>query len=147
VNAAGIKLQAEVGTVTIITVTPSVGHNTLDLGIDQTTELKVATVNEKCNKFNGYTVSIHSAGAVSKGGGTFAKLVGAMATPESLTYNLKYGGVAVRLVAGGATVTDASEKATGSGVDRDLTITYLGANANLAADIYTDTLTLTIAAK
>ena len=89
VNATGITLQAAVSTVTTITVTPGAGHNTLDLSIDQTTDLKVATVNEKSNKQNGYTVSIHSAGAVSQGGGRLAKLVGSLATPESLTYNMK----------------------------------------------------------
>ena len=44
-------------------------------------------------------------------------------------------------------MTDASVKTLGSGVDKDLSITYLGASANLAADTYSDTLTLTIAAK
>ena len=147
VNATGITLQAAVSTVTTITVTPGVGHNSLDLSIDQTTDLKVATVNEKSNKQNGYTVSIHSAGAVSQGGGRLAKLVGSLATPESLTYNMKYDGAAVTLVGGAATVTDASEKTRGNGAEKELTITYMGANANLVADTYSDIITLTIAAK
>ncbi len=147
VNAATITLQGAVGTATFLAVTPAVGYNTLDLGIDQTTDLKVATVNEKSNKHNGYSVTLASAGAVSKGGGTAAKLVGALSTPESLTYNMKYNGNVVTLVGGVATVTDASVKTLGTGVDKDLSITYRGARANLAADTYSDTLTLTIAAK
>ncbi len=147
VNAATITLQGAVGTATFLAVTPAVGYNTLDLGIDQTTDLKVATVNEKSNKHNGYSVTLASAGAVSKGGGTAAKLVGALSTPESLTYNMKYNGNVVTLVGGVATVTDASVKTLGTGVDKDLSITYRGASANLAADTYSDTLTLTIAAK
>lgn len=147
-QAAGIILQGAVNSSAIITVTPVVGvFDNLNLGIDHTADLKVATVNEKCNKNNGYTVTLISAGAVSKGGGTAAKLVGALATPESLTYNIKYNTVAVTLIAGLATVTDASTKTLGQGVDKDLTITWLGATANLAADIYSDTLTLTIASR
>jgi len=146
-GTASITLQGAVGTATFLAVTPAVGYNTLDLGIDQTTDLKVATVNEKSNKHNGYSVTIASAGAVSKGGGTSAKLVGALTTPESLTYNMKYDGAAVTLVGGAATVTDASEKTRGNGAEKELTITYMGANANLAADTYSDIITLTIAAK
>ncbi|MCX6885263.1 MAG: hypothetical protein NTX27_09495, partial [Verrucomicrobia bacterium] len=56
-GTASITLQGAVGTATFLAVTPAVGYNTLDLGIDQTTDLKVATVNEKSNKHNGYSVT------------------------------------------------------------------------------------------
>ena len=75
-TAAGITIQGAVSTSATITVSPAAPYNVLDLGTDQT-DLKVASVNEKCNKHNGYTVTLASAKAESNGGGTVAKLVGA----------------------------------------------------------------------
>ena len=145
-TAAGITIQGAVSTSAAITVSPTAPYNVLDLGSDQT-DLKVASVNEKCNKHNGYTVTLASENAVSNGGGTVAKLVGALASPESLSYTMKYNSAAVTLVGGSATVANETTKTLGIGVNKDLSISYLGAAANLAADTYSDTLTLTIAAK
>jgi len=145
-TAAEITIQGAVSTSAALTVTPNAPYNVLDLGTDQT-DLKVATVNEKCNKHNGYTVTLASAKAVSNGGGTVAKLVGALASPESLSYTMKYNTAVVTLVGGSATVANETAKTLGIGVNKDLTISYLGAAANLAADTYSDTITLTIAAK
>jgi len=133
-----------------LTVTPQPGNNALNLTRDQSADLLIAIVNEDCNNNGGYTVTLSSAMAVTRGSGTQAKMVGTLpnaSTADTLDYFIKYGGVPVSLSGGSAVVTNATKKTTGQGVNKNLTITYSAANAFLTADTYSDTLTLTIASK
>ena len=144
---AAFTPQGVVGRRALLTVTPQPGNGTLDLTMDKT-DLLVAIVNEWCNQNAGYTVVLASAGAKARGGG--AKLVGTLpnaSTADTLDYSIKYGDYSGNLSGGEAIVTNATGKTVGGGVDKNLTITYSVANANLTADTYSDTLTLTIAPK
>lgn len=118
-----------------IIVTPEAIASNLDL-LTTTTDLKVATVTEKSN--TGYTVTLTTTNS--------SALVGQNATPDSLSYSLKYGGTAVSFTAGSAVITDSTSQTGVSGIDKDLTISYTG-NTGLQADTYEDTLTFTIAVK
>ena len=66
------------------------------------------------------------------------------ATTESLAYSLKYDDKAVTFTAGSSTITTSALKTAKAGVTKPMTISYLGADANLAEGPYTDTLTFTI---
>jgi spore coat protein U-like protein len=118
-----------------IAVTPETVAGTLDLTISQT-NLLVATAYESSNSKTGYTVALSSANAgklIETGG-------------ESVTYSLKYNDVAVNLAAS-VTVTDASGGKYKS-VAKSIKISYTGTAAeDLTEGDYTDTITLTIAAK
>ena len=142
--AEDITISGSVPSNAVTTITPAAGYDSLDLGTDQSAGVNIASVNEKCNKAAGYTVTLQTANGTTTG-----VLVGAV-DGDTLNYDITYGGAAVTLVAGSATVTDASAKTGGQGVDKDLDISY---NADpvtgtfLAEDTYSDTLTLTLTAK
>ncbi len=114
-----------------ITVTAEAAAATLDLATDQS-NLKVATVNEKCNDPDGYTVDLVSTfGAAMPG--TSVELY-STTTLESLVYTVRYDTSAVTFDASGsAQVTDVLVKTGGSGIDKDIDISYSGLVANLAA--------------
>lgn len=136
VTTASLTLSGTVNGSVEIIVAPEAAATALDL-LSDTTDLKVATVTEKSN--TGYEVTVSSANA--------AKLVGKNATtPDDLSYSLKYGGASVTFSAGSATLTDTTTQTGASGVDKNLTISYLG-DPSLQADTYEDTLTFTITAK
>jgi len=66
-----------------------------------------------------------------------------------MNYSITYGpgaGTAVTLIAGIATVTSSAVATSEAGTANNLRITYTG-NTFLNADTYSDTITLTIAAK
>ncbi len=148
-NAAAsgnVTLTGSVAANCQITVTAEAAAATLDLATDQT-NLKVATVNEKCNDPDGYTVDLVSTWGAGDAG-TSVELESAT-TSERLVYTVRYDTSAVTFDASGsAQVTDVLAKTGGSGVDKDIDISYSGSAANLAAGTdYTDTLTVTITAK
>jgi hypothetical protein len=142
-------LAADVGTITVqgtvavnerITVTPVTGYDSLDLTVNTgATGTHVATVNERCNSRNGYTVTLastHSGVLQGTGGNT-----------DTLSYTVTYDTTQFDLSTGTKTVTDANSRTIGAGVNKELNIVYDGASVYLNADTYSDTLTFTLAAK
>lgn len=145
-TTASIVITGTVAPVISVSITPEAISSNLDLTAN-ITNLKVATVNERSNIPNGYTVSVESANALSTGT-SIPYFEGQNATtPETLDYTINYGGSPISLVSGIATITDSNARTTGTGVDKDLAISYNGSTHLLAADTYSDTLTFTITAK
>ena len=144
---AAFVLQGSIGGDASLTVTPQSGYNALDLTVDQSADLLIAIVNEQSNYPHGYTVTLASTMAETRGGGTQAMLVGGLGNSDTLDYFIKYGGVSVILSEGSALVTEDKHKTHKGGVNKNLTITYAASGKNLSADTYSDTLTLTVAAK
>jgi hypothetical protein len=124
-----------------ITVTPLNNYDALELDAD-VSDLAVARVNERSNVFAGYTVKVASTNA-SAGTPRFTGGAGS----DFLEYTLKYDGTAVTFSGAEATITDATTRTSGSGVDKDLAISYNGSAANIYEGTYSDTLTFTIEAK
>lgn len=140
-SSGTITISGTVPASTSITVSPQAGYNTLDLTAGET-DKEVAKVREKSNWPKGYTVTLKSANA-GTGGQAFLK--GAEATnPDVVNYSMKYNGVLVALVNGEDKVTSATSRTGPAGIEKSLQVT-LSANAWIAADGYSDTLTLTIA--
>lgn len=143
-KAATLVLSGAVAANCTVTVTEFNSPQSLDLAVAQT-DLKIAEVVEKCNDKDGYTVALRSANAFTNGSSQ-ARLE-SVDDAEVVNYSLDYDAAPVVFASGDSTVTDSSSKTGGSGVTKDLTLTYL-VNANLAADTtYTDTLTVTLTAK
>ncbi len=61
-----------------------------------------------------------------------------------MNYSITYNGTAVTLASGSAQVTSVATRTPQAGVAKNIAVTFTG--AWLAADTYSDTLTLTIAA-
>lgn len=142
-----ITVSGTIDPVNNITVTATTGYNALNLAASQT-DLNVATVVEENNDMDGYTVTLASANAVAAGSGQ-ARFKGALTgNGDVVNYSIKYNAVAVTLGAttGKATVTDTTAPSAQGGDSKALAISYTG-NTWLKADTYSDTLTLTIAAK
>jgi hypothetical protein len=139
-----LVLTGTVAGVVDITVTADAIAGTLDLGTTQT-DLKVATVNEKANIVAGYTVTVASTNGVN-GSLASGRLNGTLGETTSVAYTVTYNAIPVILVNGAAQITDATAATAIAGVNKDLEISYTG-DAGLEPGIYTDTLTLTIAAK
>lgn len=138
-----IVLKGTVPPTTDITVTPETGYDNLPLTTGASDQ-KVATVNEKTNIPRGYTVTLSSLNAGTSNQAVLKPADGA--NTDAVNYSLRYGGVAVTLASGQAVVTDANGRTGVNGTDKDLNVTFV-ASPWLAADTYTDTLTLTIAVK
>ena len=126
-----------------ITVTGVTGYQALALSTD-VTDLKIATVVEKSNKYGGYTVLVESSNAVANVTGPS---LDSAVTGEKLSYSLKYDSAAVAFTTGSSLITDSASKTPKAGTSKEMTISFAGADANLAEGTYTDTLTFTIAAK
>jgi hypothetical protein len=142
-----IVIQGTVAPVNEIVVTPVSGYNTLDLTAGGT-DVQVATVNEKNNDPDGYTVTLVSANAAETAQAFLAGADGDNA--QVVNYSMKYGvaeaEAAVTLVAGSAVVTSTSAASIEAGAAKSLLITFAGSSWK-NADTYSDTITLTIAAK
>jgi hypothetical protein len=149
-DSGNITLQGTVDPVNEITVTPVAGYNSLNLA-SGATDQQVATINEKNNDPDGYTVTLVSANAAAAGSSQ-ARLKGADAqNSQVVNYSIKYGvdgsESSVTLDnTGSAVVTSTSAASPQTGANKSLRITFSG-NSWLNADTYSDTLTLTIAAK
>ena len=152
--AADVILSGDVGAITTIT-TGSAASLGSTLGTAGLSDFTVATATEKNNVTAGYVVTLHSANAAAESSGSRnvsrLRLVG-NTTHTPITYTMKYGGTSVSLGAttGEATFTrntygtDAVN--TPDGVDKALQVSTSAATSN-EAGTYTDTVTLTIAAK
>jgi hypothetical protein len=139
-----LTLTGTVPAVLDISVAAQPAAASLDLSVNQA-NLLIANVTERSNRKPGYTVSLQSSNA---GAGTsfFFKSADVL-NVDTLTYTLTYGGTPISLVAGSALITDATAKTSGTGVTKDLRISYSGAASFLNEDSYSDTLTFTITAK
>ena len=91
---------------------------------------------------SGYTVTLETANGTTTGlfRGTNPN------NSDTIAYAIKYNSAVVVLSGGAATITDSASPTTAPGVEKDLQISYSG-SSSFAADTYSDTLTLTIAAK
>lgn len=98
------------------------------------TNLNVATVGEKCNDKDGYTVTVTSAN-----GGALVNAAGTRAP-----YTASYSGVSGRSLATPLVLTRTKDQK--SFVYRNFTVT-LPPNAQLTAGSYVDTITITLAAR
>jgi spore coat protein U-like protein len=117
----------------------SVTVNNLAVGT-AVTEQTIANVVEQCNKATGYDIVITTA----NGTGSTPQLTGAT-SGEALSYSLKYDGDSLSFGSKAAKVSYAS-RTTGSGSSsKPLKISFPA--KDLAADTYTDTLTVTISAR
>lgn len=146
-DSGNITVQGTVAPVNEITVTSQTGFDTLDL-TNGGTDVLVAVVNEKNNDPDGYKVTL-----VSLNAGTTAQanLKGADTENASvINYSIKYGAptleTAVTLVSGSAEVTSTTAATPEAGTTKNLKISFAGSSWS-NADTYSDTLTLTIAAK
>jgi hypothetical protein len=124
-----------------ITVTGVSGYAALALSTD-VIDQEIASVVEKSNSKTGYTVVLSSANVESD-----VLSLNSAATGEKLVYTLKYNRAAVSFSSGSATLTTSATKTLKAGTTKAMTISFSGADANLAEGTYTDTLTFTIAAK
>ncbi len=138
-----IVISGTVPEVTDITVSSEAGYNTLPL-VAGATDQKVATVREKTNIPRGYTITLKSQNAGASGQAVLKPSVGA--NSDSVNYAMTYGGVGVTLSGGESVVTNVSGRTGANGVDKDLKVTF-SSNPWIAADSYSDTITLTIAVK
>ncbi|MBP7335061.1 hypothetical protein [Niveispirillum sp.] len=122
-----ITLRATVTTTCAVTL--STGNATLDLNAGSAS-IPVATVEERCNAANGYTVSLTSknGGALSSGSATIA-------------YTMQYGDNS----SSNGTLSTARD-VTGSGRQTVLSVS-VPAGAQRQAGQYEDTVTIAIAAK
>ncbi|MEI6874953.1 MAG: hypothetical protein WCL50_07465 [Spirochaetota bacterium] len=122
-----------------ITVSGVGTYATLNLSTD-VSNVEIASVLEKSNKHGGYSVVVSSAYAIAN---TSVPKLYSSATTESLAYGLSYGGTAVTFTAGSSKITNSADKTAKLGVTKPMTISFSGADANLAEGTYTDTLTFT----
>ena len=149
-DSGNITIQGTVSPVNELTVTPQAGYNALDL-TSGATEQTVAVVNEKNNDPDGYTVTLVSANAQAASSSQ-ARLKGADTDNATVVnYSIKYGVAAAEAAvtldgSGSAVVSSTSAASIEAGADKNMKITFLGATWK-NADTYSDTLTLTIAAK
>lgn len=143
-TTGNIALSGTVSSILEITITPDAGNASLPLTTD-VTDRAVASVNERTNNRLGYTVTLTATNAVASSGSSALK--GAVST-DSLPYTIKYGGSAVSFDASkNCVVSNVNAKTTSAGTDKAVTISFSGSGYFLDADTYSDTLTLTIAAK
>lgn len=148
-DSGNITVQGTVDPVNALTVTSQAGFNALALSTGSTNQT-VAVVNEKNNDPDGYTVTLVSANAQAASSAQ-ARLKGADAQNATvINYSIKYGvaasEAAVTLVSGSATVTSTTAATPEAGSNKNLQISFDGSTWR-NADVYSDTLTLTIAAK
>lgn len=144
--ADSVVLSGTVAPVNTVEVVGVAGvYNELDL-TTTAAAVKVADVLETSNNNIGYTVSLVSANAA---GTAQARLKGAVGNVMGMNYSITYGpgaGTAVTLGAVPSVVTDSAVATPEEGTANNLRVTYTGISF-LNADTYSDTITLTIAAK
>lgn len=142
--AATLTISGTVAASNTLNITPAATATALPITTGGT--YTIATVNEKSNNNTGYTVKLTSANAGATSGSTFTLDGADAANTDAPTFTLTYNGTGVTRAANGeATITSASSKTGGAGVDKTLEIT-LPASTFYNADTYTDTLTITLTA-
>lgn len=143
-TTGSITLTGTVDGILTISVTPDAVASNLNLSTSQT-DLPVAVIVERSNRAAGYTVTLESANAKALGSDA-ALLQGSGSNTATLAYTMKYGGQDVLLLNGQALITDTTQITTAQGVSKTLSISYTS-DGDLMEGEYSDTLTLTIAAK
>lgn len=149
-DSGNVTIQGTVDPVNAIVVTSVAGYNSLALGTGATDQ-QVATVNEQNNDPDGYTVTLVSANAATAASAQ-ARLNGAdTENSQVVNYSMKYGVAAAEAIvtldgSGSAVVSSTSAASLEAGNEKSLLITFAG-DTWKNADTYSDTLTLTIAAK
>lgn len=139
-QTASLTLSGTVNRTVAVTVTPQNNYNSLDL-VSGETEKTVAIVNERSNDKAGYTVTLASIGAGSTGQAQLRPAT--PGNPDTIPYSLKYGGSAISLVQGTATLTTAGGRTSSAGTNNILAVT-IPSSGGVSADTYSDTLQLTI---
>jgi hypothetical protein len=141
-STAVLTLSGTVSRVVALTVTPANNYSSLDLTGGESDKV-VGLLNERSNNKAGYTVILTSAGA----GSTSQPLLKPLSAgnSDSIPYVLKYSGAPVVLNNGSAILTSASGRTASSGSLKLLAVTIAPARG-IAADSYSDSLTLTIQA-
>jgi len=142
-----IILTGTVDSILSLAITEQGSYNALTLTADGI-DVGVADVVVECNDPDGYTVTME----ILNGTDTTAFFKGADAqNSETLVYTVKYGPAssetAVTFSAGSSEVESTSARSTVGGDTRNILISWTAPGTPLAADTYSDTLTLTIAAK
>jgi len=146
--AGNVILSGSVEAITTLTPTATQPLGAT-LGSEGLTDFAVTTVTERNNVTAGYKVTVSSANALAAGTTNMnaSTLICAANPATPIPYTMKYGGVAVVLVetTGACVFTRATTVNTPDGIEKVLAVTTLPATA-MHAGIYTDTITLTIAA-
>jgi len=135
-TSATLYLSGTVAKSASISVTSALGASSLNLLSTPSSAITVGTLTEVCNSTSGYTVSVQSA----NGGSLKGAISG---NTDSVAYSFYQNGSAVTLSTSSTNMITASSKT--SGANQTLTLNYTG-NPALTADVYSDTLTFTIAA-
>lgn len=139
-STATLTISGTVAPINTITIASQSGYNTLNLVAGATAQV-VGIATETSNDKLGYKVTLGSANA---GSTAQAFLKGALTgNPDTVNYSITYGGTAVTLASGSATVTSVAARTGAAGVTKNIAVTFAG--SWLTADTYSDTLTLTIA--
>jgi ABC-type sulfate transport system substrate-binding protein len=138
-SSASLTVSGTVAAINTITIASQAGYNALDLVNGETAKL-VGIATERSNDKLGYRVTLSSANA---GSTSQAFLAGTGVNTDVVNYSISYDGSAVTLSSGSAIVTSATGRTGTAGVTKNLNITFAG--GWLAADTYSDTITLTIA--
>jgi hypothetical protein len=131
-------LKGTVPQILQITVNAVGAAQTLDLSVDEA-GLVVASVTERSNKKGGYSISLSS---VNDG---VLKSVDP-ANTDWVPYQISYGIFAAQPTLTPAVAVTETGKTTGTGVTRDVLISFSAPAQILYADDYSDTLTFTISA-
>ena len=138
--SATLTISGTVAPVNTITIASQTGYNALDL-VNGASGQVVGIATEKSNDKLGYKVTLSSLNA---GSTAQAFLKGALTgNADTVNYSITYGGTAVTLASGSATVTSVAARTGTTGVAKNIAVTFAG--GWLTADTYSDTLTLTIA--
>jgi hypothetical protein len=138
-GSATINLKGTVAPFFEFTVTQATGLEALDLEGENFTKT-IAMIKERSNRRGGYNVTVASANGW--------KLKGADAeNTDSVEYTLSYDGVSVDQSTSTAAVRTAAPNTNKAGIDAEVAITTTNLNAEVSrnADVYSDTLTLTMA--
>jgi hypothetical protein len=131
-----LLLQGEVSQVLSIGITPDAGAKTLNLNVTETGKI-VATITERSNKKGGYTISFTSAN------GGELKSVDPTNT-DTVPYQISYGTFSAKPTLAASDAVISTGRATGTGITRNVTISYVIPADLIFADEYSDTLTFTI---
>jgi hypothetical protein len=139
-----IAISGTVSDIPEITITSEAAGSSIHLAED-VTDMTVAIVNEKSAARSCYTVTLSSGSAEeSKGAASLRGSVSANCLP----YTVKYGGAEVCFSSlGCAMVSNLNAKKLTDDTERLVVVSYTGTEYFLAADTYSDTINVTIAAK
>ena len=141
-NSDAVVLTGTVASIVELSLIDQGSYSDLTLTADGS-DVNVAIVAVECNDPVGYTVTMATTNGET--GGLFSS------TDEALAYTVKYGApgseAAVDFSGGSDEVESTSARSSVNGDARNILISWTAPGIPLAADTYSDTLTLTIAAK